>query len=71
MTNNRPLAFVTGGSCGIGFELAKQFAQNGFDVAILGSSDRVKAAADTLRELGVEAYPHQADASTFEGVASF
>ena len=41
MTNQRPLALVTGGSSGIGFELAKQFAQNGFDVAISGSSDKV------------------------------
>ena len=51
MTTQRPLALVTGGSSGIGFELAKQFAQNGFDVAISGSSDKVHAAADALREL--------------------
>jgi NAD(P)-dependent dehydrogenase (short-subunit alcohol dehydrogenase family) len=71
MTGNRPLAFVTGGSSGIGLELAKQFARNGFDVAISGSSDKVHEAADGLRGFGIEAYPHQADASTFEGVESF
>ena len=54
MTTQRPLALVTGGSSGIGFELAKQFAQNGFDVAISGSSDKVFSAADALRGLGVE-----------------
>jgi NAD(P)-dependent dehydrogenase (short-subunit alcohol dehydrogenase family) len=32
------LAMVTGGSGGIGFELARQFADNGFDVAISGQS---------------------------------
>lgn len=71
MTAPRSLAIVTGGSSGIGLELAKQFAQNDFDVAVTGSSDRVYAAADALRNLGVEAYPHKADASTYEGVESF
>ncbi|MFP2961250.1 SDR family NAD(P)-dependent oxidoreductase [Myxococcus sp. 1LA] len=71
MKNQRPLALVTGGSSGIGFELAKQFAQHGFDVAISGSSDRVHASAKALRALGVETYAHQADAATYEGVESF
>jgi NAD(P)-dependent dehydrogenase (short-subunit alcohol dehydrogenase family) len=31
-TASRPLAVVTGASSGIGLELAKQFASNGFDV---------------------------------------
>ncbi|WP_200944250.1 SDR family NAD(P)-dependent oxidoreductase [Methylobacterium sp. Leaf399] len=71
MTTQRPLAIVTGGSSGIGFELAKQFAGNGFDVAITGSSDKVHDAAGALRDLGVEAYPHKADAGTFDGVEGF
>jgi len=71
MASHRPLAFVTGGSSGIGLELAKQFAQNGFDVAITASSDKVHEAARALRDLGVEAYPHRADAGTYEGVESF
>jgi uncharacterized protein len=57
MTDNRPLALVTGGSSGIGFELAKQFAQNRFDVAISGSSDKVHKAAEALRELGSRPTP--------------
>jgi short-subunit dehydrogenase len=71
MSSQRPLAFVTGGSSGIGFELAKQFAENGFDVAISGSSERVHESVKALKELGVEAYGHQADAATFEGVENF
>lgn len=71
MTDPRPLALITGGSSGIGLELAKQFAQNGFDVAISGSSDKVNNAAVMLREEGIEAYPHKADASTYDGVESF
>lgn len=71
MSTTRPLAMVTGGSSGIGFELAKQFAQNGYDVAISGSSDKVFSAAEALAELGAKAFPFQADASTYEGVEGF
>jgi NAD(P)-dependent dehydrogenase (short-subunit alcohol dehydrogenase family) len=48
---------VTGGSSGIGFELANQFAEHGYDVAISGHSDRVFGSAEKLRALGAEAYP--------------
>ncbi|WP_037503038.1 SDR family NAD(P)-dependent oxidoreductase [Solirubrobacter soli] len=68
---DRPLAFVTGGSSGIGYELAKQLASHGHDVAVSGSSGRVHESAARLRELGGEAWSHQADASTYEGVESF
>ncbi|SEM79799.1 Short-chain dehydrogenase [Terribacillus saccharophilus] len=71
MSETRQLALITGGSSGLGLELAKQFAQNGYDIALSGSSDRIFEAADTIRELGVEAYPHKADASTYDGVESF
>nr|WP_211591414.1 SDR family NAD(P)-dependent oxidoreductase [Microbispora sp. H10836] len=33
-TTERPLALVTGASSGIGYELARQFAQHGFDVVV-------------------------------------
>ena len=66
-----PLAIVTGGSSGIGYELARELAERGYDVAISGSSDRVHASAERLRELGIEAYSHQADAATYDGVESF
>lgn len=71
MSHNRPLAVVTGGSSGIGFELAEQCAQHGYDVAISGSSDKVGAAAASLRDIGVDAWAHRADASTFDGVESY
>jgi uncharacterized protein len=71
MASHRPLSMVTGASSGIGFEIARQFAQLGHDIAISGSSDKIHAAADSLRSLGVEAYPHQADAATYEGVEGF
>ena len=66
MSDQRPLAMVTGGSSGIGFELAKQFARHGYDVALSGSSDRVHEAARSIEELGAQAYPFQADAATYD-----
>jgi short-subunit dehydrogenase len=48
----RPFAVVTGASSGIGYELAKQFATNGFDLLIAASGDGIHAAAQNLRELG-------------------
>ena len=71
MTKNRPLAFVTGGSSGIGYELAEQLARHDYDVAISGSSDRVHQSAERLRAFGGEAWSHQADASTYQGVETF
>jgi len=67
----RPLALVTGGSSGIGLELAKQFVRHGYDVAISGRTGRVYDSADTLRALGTEAYPYQGDAATYDGVEGF
>jgi short-subunit dehydrogenase len=71
MSSKGPLAMITGASSGIGFELAKQFAANGFDVAISGSSERIHEAAAVLRGLGVEAFPYCADAATYDGVEGF
>lgn len=71
MSAQRPLALVTGGSSGIGLELAKQFAGNGYDVAISGQSERVHASVQELRDLGVEAWGYQGDAATYDGVEGF
>ena len=68
---HRPLAFVTGASSGIGLELALEFARNGYDVAISGSSAQIFEAATSIEALGASAYPHRADAASAEGVDSF
>ncbi|MCP6760758.1 MAG: hypothetical protein NHB32_18890 [Fischerella sp. CENA71] len=41
-TLNRPLAVVTGASNSIGYELAKQFAQNGFDLVVTTTGASIK-----------------------------
>jgi len=61
-------AVVTGGSSGIGLELARQFAEHGFDVLIAASGEGVAAAAETLRYSGASVTPVQADLATYEGV---
>jgi uncharacterized protein len=67
--HTRPLAVVTGASSGIGLELARLFAANGFDLVVAAEDDEIHTAADSLRIGGgrtVEAV--QADLATPEGV---
>jgi short-subunit dehydrogenase len=55
-----PLAVVTGASSGIGFELARQFVDHGFDVLLAAEDDELETAASTLRhdtEAQVRAVP--------------
>jgi short-subunit dehydrogenase len=68
LPNGRPLALVTGASSGIGLELAKQFAQHGFDLVVAAENPQITQAAGELRELGADVTPVQADLSTYEGV---
>lgn len=68
MTNPKPLAVVTGASSGIGFELAKVFAENGFDLLVNAEDQGLDAAAEQLRTAGAEVQPVRTDLSTYEGV---
>ncbi len=64
----RPLAVVTGASTGIGLELARQCAQNDFDLVIAADEPEIESAAMSLRSHGVEVTPVIADLSTLKGV---
>jgi short-subunit dehydrogenase len=64
----RPLALVTGASSGIGFELAKQFAQNGFDLIIAAEDVELDDAAQELKAMGVAVAPVSVDLTKREDV---
>lgn len=64
----RPLAVVTGASNGIGYELAKQFAQNGFDLLITSTGPSINEAALAFEKLGAQVETVQADLATYDGV---
>lgn len=63
-----PLAIVTGASTGIGYELAKCSAKNGFDLIIAADEPQIKEAASQLRAFGVRVDAIHADLATTEGV---
>jgi len=67
-TSNKPLAVVTGASSGIGYELARQFATNGFDLIVAAEDDAISTAAADLRDLGAEVQDVRVDLATDEGV---
>jgi len=55
----RGLALVTGASSGIGFELSKLFADDGYDLVIAAEDDGIHASADKLATAGIEVTPVQ------------
>jgi short-subunit dehydrogenase len=55
------LAVITGASSGIGFELARQFGEHGFDLIVVAEDEGIAGAADELRDLRVQVEPIQAD----------
>ena len=68
--HSRPFAVVTGGSNGIGLELARQFAQNGYDVMIAAKDGvHLAEAARTLSAAvrGARVETVSADLATAEG----
>jgi short-subunit dehydrogenase len=63
----RPLALITGASSGIGLELARECAKNGFDLLV--AADRpLGQSAQSLQALGARVESVEADLATPEGV---
>ena len=67
-TSTRQFAVVTGASTGIGYHLARVFAQNGFDILVTADEERVSEAAREIEALGAKVYTVQADLSKDEEV---
>jgi uncharacterized protein len=68
MSASRQFAIVTGASTGIGLELAKCCARNGFDLLIAADEPEIEIAATEVRSLGASVQTVQADLSTTEAV---
>jgi short-subunit dehydrogenase len=64
----RPLSVVTGASSGIGYELARLCAEDGFDLIIAADRPELVEAAQALEALGARVEQLQVDLSTIDGV---
>jgi uncharacterized protein len=67
-SSTKQFAVVTGASSGIGYELARQFAQNGFDLLITADGDGIHEAARELQSLGTDVQAVQVDLAAHDGV---
>jgi uncharacterized protein len=68
-SENREFAVVTGASSGIGYELARQFAEHGYDLLITAEDEGIEEAATDLRRDGENQITAvRADLATYDGV---
>ena len=68
MNNNGSFAVITGASSGIGYELARQFAQHGFDLLIAAEDSEIDNVAVELGSMGTTVRSLQVDLANYEGV---
>ena len=64
----KPLAVITGASSGIGFELARQFAEHGFDLVLVAEDAELELAAQQLNGFGTEVEALRIDLASPAGV---
>ena len=64
----KQLAAITGASSGIGYELAKELANRGYDLIVASAGDRLASAAQDFRTAGTQVTEVNADLATREGV---
>jgi uncharacterized protein len=62
------LALVTGASTGIGYFLAQECANHGYNLIVAADEARIEKAAEEFRKAGVEVHAVEADLATTEGV---
>ena len=67
-TQKRKLALITGASDGIGYELARIFATNGYDLVVAAEDQGIVEAAQAFRGLGVDVEHVKVDLAKHAGV---
>jgi short-subunit dehydrogenase len=67
-TERKPLAVVTGASSGIGYHLAREFAEHDYDLLICAEDGELDQAATDLRTAGAAVEALQVDLATDGGV---
>jgi short-subunit dehydrogenase len=67
-TTGKPLAVVTGASSGIGYELARVFAENGFDLVVCAEDGGIAEAGQAFAATGAAVETVRADLATADGV---
>lgn len=67
-TLDRPLAVIAGNVCSENYNLARKFAENGYDIIVSATNPSVVEEAEEFKEFGVEAVSYQLDLSTPEGI---
>lgn len=68
LSPEKPLAVIASQLNIDGYNLAKQFAERGYDLIVAASNPSVVEEAEEFKELGVDAVSFQLDLSTAEGV---
>ena len=64
---NQQVVVITGASSGIGYELAKCCAHQGFDLLVAAHEPQINRAADDFRKLGVTVEAIEVDLATVDG----
>ncbi len=64
----RPLAIIASNSSLDAYEIAQQFAENGYDLIVAAINPSVVEEAEEFKEFGIDAVSIQIDLSTKEGV---
>ena len=64
----KKFAIVTGASSGIGYELALQFAEHGYDLLVTAEDAGIAQATEEFKALGTAVESVQCDLAKFEGV---
>jgi short-subunit dehydrogenase len=68
VTDANGLAVITGASSGIGLELARQFAEHGFDLIVAAEDEELTAAASSLDRADLQVDAVRVDLATPAGV---